>query len=193
MRFISHRDVIRIVKQAVIRSHIPVAHSSGFNPRPRISFYNPLQVGVESDCEVLSVSLTRYCETADVRKRLNQEFPSGMYCVSAENIKSRREITIVSSQYRMPVSSDEQNLIESKLPSISDRDFSICKERNNKEITVADKVGCCYIEEEIFYFTLKNTSSGAISAKEFLAIFFPEEESVKKLYTVSRYGINRSH
>lgn len=190
MRFISHRDLIRVIKQAVIRSDIPVAHSSGFNPRPKISFYNPLPVGVESECEVLSLATTEFRDASDVKNSLNAQFPEGIYCITGKNIRSKKEICVVSSQYRMPVSSEEGNRIEPGIPRIAEPAVTIRRERNNKVVTVADKVGGCTVENGFFSFTLKNTPIGSISPKEFLSFFFNGDESVRKLYALKRCGIN---
>jgi len=190
MRFVSHRDVIRIWKQAVIRAGIPVAHSSGFNPRPKISFYNPLPVGVGSVSEILSMSLVEYCDGERMPRTLEREFPEGMYCISAGNIRSKREISVVSSQYKMPVSPDEEQCVEAGLARFAEQDFRIHSKKSSRTIFAAETVGNCFVEKGMFYFTLKNSPAGSVSVKDFLPVFFSQEESLKKLYSLTRYGIN---
>ena len=48
LRFLSHRDVARSVERAVRRAGIPVAHSHGFSPHPRLSWIGaaPTQPGM---------------------------------------------------------------------------------------------------------------------------------------------------
>ena len=46
LRFLGHLDVARTIDRAVRRAKLPVAYSPGFSPRARISFVNPLPVGI---------------------------------------------------------------------------------------------------------------------------------------------------
>jgi len=190
MRFISHKDLINVFKRAVVRARIPVAHSAGFNPRPKLSFYNPLPVGVESVCEVFSMVLGSYVSPPEVRRALNAELPEGLYCMRLDHLRSKREIRIFSSEYRMPVSPAERKAIEEKLPLVDDAEFYITRERNGKRLRVRDTVGRCFFADDMFHFSLRNISSGALSAKEFLEIFFPREEAVRKMFQLTRYGVN---
>lgn len=58
LKFISHLDLSRTMKNALLRAKIPIWYSEGFNPRPKIVFAMPLSVGVESVCEYMDIRLT---------------------------------------------------------------------------------------------------------------------------------------
>lgn len=58
LKFISHLDLSRTMKNALLRAKIPIWYSEGFNPRPKIVFAMPLSVGVESICEYMDIRLT---------------------------------------------------------------------------------------------------------------------------------------
>ena len=53
LRFLSHAETMSVFQRACVRAGIPVRHSEGFNPRPRMSLPLPRSVGVESDDELL--------------------------------------------------------------------------------------------------------------------------------------------
>ena len=57
VRFVSHRDMASIWERALRRCGVPVATSSGFTPRPRISFGLALPTGAESLAEYVDVML----------------------------------------------------------------------------------------------------------------------------------------
>lgn len=78
MRFASHRDVARVFERAVRRAEVPIAHSAGFTPHPKISYAGGAQTGVASEAEYLSLALTSRREAADVRQRLNAALPDGI-------------------------------------------------------------------------------------------------------------------
>jgi radical SAM-linked protein len=78
MRFASHRDVARAFERCVRRAGLPVAHSGGFTPHPKISYAGGAPTGVASEAEYLSLALTSRLEAADARERLNAALPEGI-------------------------------------------------------------------------------------------------------------------
>ncbi len=78
MRFASHRDVARAFERGVRRAGLPVAHSAGFTPHPKISYAGGAPTGVASEAEYLSLALTSRTEAETVRGRLNAALPDGI-------------------------------------------------------------------------------------------------------------------
>ena len=58
LKYISHLDLARAWERAFRRAGLPVAHSQGFNPRPRLQIAAALPVGVTGRAEYLDVWLT---------------------------------------------------------------------------------------------------------------------------------------
>jgi len=57
VRWTSHRDVARMWERAFRRADVPLAYTSGFSPRPKVSFGLALPTGHESLAEYLDVEL----------------------------------------------------------------------------------------------------------------------------------------
>ena len=57
VRFLSHRDLARILERAVRRAGLPVAYSQGYSPRARLHFGLALSTGYESLAEYLDIDL----------------------------------------------------------------------------------------------------------------------------------------
>jgi radical SAM-linked protein len=57
IRFVSHRDAARLWERALRKVGLAAAHSSGFTPRPKISFGLALPTGAESIAEYVDVEL----------------------------------------------------------------------------------------------------------------------------------------
>ena len=74
--YLSHLDVMRTFQRAMIRAGVRVRHSEGFNPHPKMSIALPLQLGCESVCEVLDVSVLEAPEA--VIPALNAALPEGI-------------------------------------------------------------------------------------------------------------------
>jgi radical SAM-linked protein len=78
MRFASHRDIARAVERGVRRAGLPVAHSAGFTPHPKISYAGAAPTGTASEAEYLEIGLTETRAASDVRDRLDAALPDGI-------------------------------------------------------------------------------------------------------------------
>lgn len=78
MRFASHRDAGRAFERAVRKAGLPIAHSGGFTPHPKISYAGGAPTGVASEAEYLSLALTSPWDPGPVRDRLNAALPDGI-------------------------------------------------------------------------------------------------------------------
>jgi radical SAM-linked protein len=78
LRFTSHRDFARAFERAVRRAGIPIGHSSGFTPHPKISYANASPTGAASEAEYLEIGMTRPCDPDQVREALDSALPEGL-------------------------------------------------------------------------------------------------------------------
>jgi radical SAM-linked protein len=83
LRFLSHRDVARSVERAVRRAGIPVAHSHGFSPHPRLSWIGAAPTGVASEAEYLEIGLTRPVDPGTLARMLDAALPAGLDVLAA--------------------------------------------------------------------------------------------------------------
>jgi len=76
-KYISHLDLIRMFSRAFKRAGIPLTHSEGFNPHPKMAIGLPLSVGLTSECEYMDAELDRAISADDV-SALNASLPMGI-------------------------------------------------------------------------------------------------------------------
>ncbi|MDY7033462.1 MAG: TIGR03960 family B12-binding radical SAM protein [Thermodesulfobacteriota bacterium] len=77
-RFLSHLELIRVFSRALRRANIPVRHSKGFHPLPRIIFGSALAVGVESLAEYIDIEIEGDMRPNDIKESLNKQIPKGI-------------------------------------------------------------------------------------------------------------------
>lgn len=75
--YLSHLDILRTFQRAFLRAGVRLKHSEGFNPHPKISISQPLQLGCESVFETLDASVLSGPE--DLKNALNQALPEGLH------------------------------------------------------------------------------------------------------------------
>jgi len=76
-RYLSHLDAIHSWERALRRGSIPVAMSEGFNPRPRLAFAAPLQLGMLAEHELADLVLSERLKAPELRSRLRDCLPPG--------------------------------------------------------------------------------------------------------------------
>ena len=90
LRFLSHRDVARSFERAVRRAGMPVAHSHGFSPHPRLSWIGAAPTGAASEAEYVEIGLTRPVDPAAVAAALDAALPDGLDVLAAAAARGRR-------------------------------------------------------------------------------------------------------
>lgn len=103
LRLVSHHDLLRCLERLLRRADIPVAHSQGFNPRPRIVFALALALGIEGRREVVELDLTEPLEPTDVLERLNASAPPGLDFLDAESVASGRSAHAETVKYQCDI------------------------------------------------------------------------------------------
>src|SRR3990170_3347330 len=82
-RFLGHLELMTVVIRAIRRAGVPIKYSQGFHPMPKLSFGQPLPVGIESLEEYLDLELNEGMEPGEALQRLNREMPEGLRFLSA--------------------------------------------------------------------------------------------------------------
>ena len=86
--FLSHLDILRIFERAFRRAGIKIAYSEGFNPRPKISFAQPLALGIQSVAEFFDVEIKGRLSQS-LAELLNPFLPDGLSIVKAHVIHEK--------------------------------------------------------------------------------------------------------
>lgn len=83
MRFASHRDFARALERALRSAGVPVAHSAGFTPHPKVSYASAAPTGSASEAEYVEIGLTRAVDLAALRRALDAALPAGLDVLDA--------------------------------------------------------------------------------------------------------------
>ncbi len=89
MRWISHRDLLRVWERTLRRAGLELAMSQGFHPKPRMSFPLALALGLESAGEIMEVHLIQHHPSDWVRTQLQSQLPTGIQIQSLEALPAR--------------------------------------------------------------------------------------------------------
>jgi radical SAM-linked protein len=101
MRFASHRDIARAVERGVRRAELPVAHSAGFSPHPKISYAGGAPTGAASEAEFLEISLTARLDPLAVKVRLDEALPDGIDVIEVADLAAAQAPRLEASEWEV--------------------------------------------------------------------------------------------
>jgi radical SAM family uncharacterized protein/radical SAM-linked protein len=91
-KYLGHLEMVNVFLRAIQRAEIPIKFSQGFHPMPKVSFDDPLPIGIESEEEFFYVSAAASVPPETVTERLNAQLPEGLcvhLCRIADKEKER--------------------------------------------------------------------------------------------------------
>jgi radical SAM-linked protein len=83
-KYFGHLEMVNVFLRAVKRAGIQVKYSEGFHPKPKISFDDPLPIGIESDRERLIMKVPGSIDPDTVTHTLNTQLPEGLVIISSK-------------------------------------------------------------------------------------------------------------
>ena len=83
LQYISHLDLVRTMNKIVVRSHLPLYYTEGFNPKPKMVFAAPLSIGTESYTEFLDLRLRDIVDPKLAMEALNANMTDEMQVIEA--------------------------------------------------------------------------------------------------------------
>lgn len=83
LRFMSHRDVARSFERAFRRAGVPMAHSQGFSPHPKISWVGAAPTGAASEAEYLEIQLVSEVDPDRLVRAVDAALPPGLDVLEA--------------------------------------------------------------------------------------------------------------
>ncbi len=105
-KYFGHLELVKIFQRAIKRAAIPVKYSEGYHPKPKLSFEDPLPIGMESQNEYMCITVPDYVQSQHVIMGLNQHLPEGLFirdCQPAPAKRVRCELT--SNTYEVKIKS----------------------------------------------------------------------------------------
>lgn len=184
LRFLSHAETMKVFQRACVRASVEVAHTEGFNPRPRMSLPLPRSVGVESDDELLALVVGCECDEAvidelasQIQARLADRLPQGCEIISAAAARGGKTPLPSSANYMLPVRPEYLgSQLKDRIKDLLAGDSIILRRQADKKASRSKDVdvrgflksielddGCVSVECEI-------SSAGSIRMEEILDI-----------------------
>ncbi len=182
LRFLSHQETLSMFKLALVRAGIDICYSEGFNPRPKVSLPLPRSVGVESEDELLCVSVSSAKdedELGTLKKRISSEMPFGCEISKVEVMRDRVSFQPESSVYAFSPADEYVDRVRDNVESLQQRlsgEAAVVVERQNKNgwgsrsIDVGKYIDSIEFEGDVLLVKCNITPAGAIRIDEIMQL-----------------------
>lgn len=176
LSFLSHLEIMRLWQRAMLRCHLPIAWSQGFNPRPKLSLGPARNVGVEGLSEYLDAEFSEEIRIDEVMSRLNDVLPEGIAVLGLRELASGSkmlEAVINEAIYRVAflhgLPADAKEKIDGFLAAKQCL-YLRKSPKGEKEIDLRSYVLGIEISGDSLFLAVKTGTGGSLRVAEFLTV-----------------------
>lgn len=172
LRWISHRDLLRVFERLFRRADLPLRMSQGFHPKPKLSFPTALALGVEGWNEVMEFELDRQLDPDMVREQIRSTAPEGLVVTSVEPTDAEgRKARLVSMDYQFPVPSERRSEVQQNIRQLQAGTLPL-KIADGRELADAarddlEMIRLC--DGELLQFRIRATRQASVRPRDVLA------------------------
>jgi len=121
VKYLGHLEFAKIIRRAIRKAGFFVKHTSGFNPNIKLSFDNPLPVGMESEQEFFIFFADKSMQKEQIKSKLNKSLPSGIKVMDI-----------------LPFSKKHQNISEKARYHIEFKDYNLTQDRIDEFLQLSE-------------------------------------------------------
>lgn len=135
LRFTGHLDLQRLWERLLRRTRLPIRHSQGYHPRPRLNLASALPLGFISDAELLDFWMDESLSLAEIQTRLTNTAPPGLIIHSVVEVdlsEDSLQSQMVASEYEIHFFDDQEEQFLSKQIDVLMSADEIKRERRKK-------------------------------------------------------------
>jgi len=130
-KYFGHLELVNIMFRAIKRADIDVKYSEGFHPKPKVSFEDPLAIGIESEIENMYIAVSHLIKREEVVQRLNKQLPEGLEILECTDAPSKAEINRVNGfTYRVCI--NDFDFDESAIQRFKNQEEVVVERLNKK-------------------------------------------------------------
>lgn len=179
-RYFGHLEMLNIFLRAIRRADIPVKYTGGFHPKPKISFGDPLPLGISSECEWFYLTVEDHIKPAWVPGALNLQLPDGLRieaCHLASSGRHQPEVNTASPTVSYHISLKNDQFDTNKLRLFNEEPFFVLTRTSPKgKVTKLDLkdiiLNITLLDSQQLKITVKNEIGKTVRPAELLTTVF---------------------
>ena len=172
LRWISHRDLVRVFERIFRRAGLKLSMSEGFHPKARMSFPSALALGIAGQDEVMDVELAENEATEVIAQKLDALTPPGLIIDEVRKLDaSEGKARVERLVYQFPVPESRRDEVVDRIDQFLSRlPYSIKREGRKEPIDVGDSLEQLLLEDGFVRVVLRTTPTAAVRPREILML-----------------------
>lgn len=170
LRFISHRDLVRVFERMFRRIGLKLRMSEGFHPKVKMSFPSALGLGMEGAAEIMEFELEDWTALDRLIELFAKHAPAGLNIFSAVEIDPQQPKPRVESfTYRIPVPSEKLNQVKNAIERFQNQ-LTCLIEREDRKEPIDVRVGLQSLDlvDDELVICLRHTPTASVRPREVL-------------------------
>ena len=183
LRFLSHRDMLRLFERALARASLPVRYSEGFNPHPRLSIPLPRPTGIASEAEVIVIEYEGAIDGDGALARLQSQMPQNLELASGRRLASDERLRPALVRYRLDPGEQRGADLESRIEHLRSTAIASVTRSDPKTGKTRSFDARAYLSDvrlvgEAVEFTLRVTPEGGVKPAEIAGLLGFQPETI---------------
>ena len=172
LRWISHRDLVRVFERIFRRAGLKLSMSEGFHPKARMSFPSALALGIAGQDEVMDVELAENEATEVIAQKLDALTPPGLIIDEVRKLDaSEGKARVERLVYPFPVPQSRRDGVADRIDQFLSRlPYAIKREGRKEPIDVGDSLEQLLLEDGFVRVVLRTTPTAAVRPREILML-----------------------
>ena len=172
LRWISHRDLVRVFERMFRRAGLNLSMSEGFHPKARMSFPSALALGISGTDEVMDVELAEREDACVIARKLATTTPPGLIIDEVRLLDdSEGKARVERLVYQFPVPESRRDEVADKVTQLlSQLPHWIQREGRSEPIDVGDSLDQLRMENGVVRIVLRTTPTAAVRPREILTL-----------------------
>jgi radical SAM-linked protein len=170
LRWISHRDLVRLFERLMRRAGLRLGMSEGFHPKARMSFPSALALGVEGLDEVMEFELAEPLDAEEIARRLAAQSPEGLSLTEVRLMEPHeRKARLRRATYRMTIPPARHGPLQARLRELEELPSSwIQREAEEDRNSPASSLDQLDFQQGTLQFRLWCNRQGGVSPRDVL-------------------------
>ena len=175
LRFLSHQDMLYLFARAIRRAQLPILHTQGYNPRPKLWLLLPKPLGVGCLDDLLLVELRDDCTSEQFADRLDPSLPPGIKLHASFKLGPARSPQPRAAAYSLELSRQDAAEVAPKIPSLLEtHELTVNRlaKRNgqSRQVNIRPYLSSIQLNVTELCFTLAYSPAGSAKPAEVLAL-----------------------
>lgn len=167
--------MIDLFARSIRRAQLPILHTQGYNPRPKLWLLLPKPLGVACLNELLLVELPDDYSSDHCVDRLAQSLPAGIKLHAAFKLDKARSVQPRAAAYSLKLSRQDAEGVAPKIPSLLEtNELSVNRiaKRNgqSRQVNIRPHLSSMQLDANELCFTLAYTPAGSAKPAEILGL-----------------------